>query len=182
MIRQPRVPRSRRGDHAGRRPSGRPAEIRSVRWRRVRPELRTMVSPSASDRPAGRHEDDRAHRISVFAPRSHRGIWAGLPASGRPGPSGSADADHVFKGAGEPQPSCERVDSLTVQQPPAWRIGALLELERDTHHVRLVHTRQHRRRGGGPRHGATVVFGLAAGRCFIQARRSATRSAAGRGS
>jgi hypothetical protein len=42
MIRQPRVPRSLRGDHAGRRPSGRPADVRSVRWRRVRPELRTM--------------------------------------------------------------------------------------------------------------------------------------------
>ena len=64
----------------------------------------------------------------------------------------------MFKRDGEPEPSRERVDGLAGKQPPAWRVGALLELKGDTHRPLLVHTGQHRRRGGGPRHGVTVVF------------------------
>ena len=84
----------------------------------------------------------------------------GLPVRGRrkTGPGETAGADHMLKGGREPQPSGERVDGLAVKQPPARRVGALLELEGDTHRPGLVHTGQHRSGGGGPRHGATVVL------------------------
>ena len=102
----------------------------------------------------------------------------GLPVGGRrrTEPRASADADHVFKGGREPQPSRERVDGLAVEQPPARRIGALLELEGDTHHLGLVHTAQPRSRCRGSRHGATVVFTAPAGTAPAGA---AERSAAG---
>ena len=78
-------------------------------------------------------------------------FWAGLPLSGRgrTGPGESAGAYHVFKGGREPQPSGERVDGLAVQQPSARRVGALLELEGDTHRPGVFHTRQHPSRGSG---------------------------------
>jgi hypothetical protein len=88
----------------------------------------------------------------------------------------STDADHVFKGGREPQPSRERVDGLAVQQPAARRVGALLELEGDTHRLGLIHTAQPRSRCRGSRHGATVVFAAPAGAAPAGA---AERSAAG---
>jgi hypothetical protein len=45
----------------------------------------------------------------------------------------------MFEGGGEPQPSRERVNGLAVKQPPARRVGALLELEGDAHRAGLVH-------------------------------------------
>ena len=87
-------------------------------------------------------------------------FWAGLPLSGRgrTGPGESAGAYHVFKGGREPQPSGKRVDGLAVQQPSARRVGALLELEGDTHRLGVFHTGQHPNRDSGSRHGSTVVF------------------------
>ena len=97
----------------------------------------------------------------------------GLPVGvrSRTEPRESAEADYVFKGGREPQPPRERVDGLAVQQPPARRVRALLELEGDTHRLGLVHTAQPRSRCRGSRHGATVVFAAPAG--------AAERSAAG---
>ena len=107
-----------------------------------------------------------------------------LPVSGRRRTEhrASADADHVFKGGREPQPSRERVDGLAVQQPSARRVGALLELEGDTHRLGLVHTGQHRSQDRGSRHGSTVVFAARrAGRAPSQTAPSLTaeRNAAG---
>ena len=102
------------------------------------------------------------------------GIWAALPVGGRgrTAPGESADADHVFKSSREPQPSGEGVDGLAVQQPSARRVGALLELEGDAHrlglvHTGLVHTGSIASRGGGSRHGATVVFSARRAHSFL---------------
>jgi hypothetical protein len=93
------------------------------------------------------------------------GFWLGLPVSvrGRTEARESAEADYVFKGSREPQPARERVDGLAVQEPPARRVGALLELESDTHRLGLVHTAQPRSRCRGSRHGVTVVLAAPAG-------------------
>jgi hypothetical protein len=80
------------------------------------------------------------------------------PGRGRTRPGESAGAYHVFKSGREPQPSGKRVDGLAVQQPSARRVGALLELEGDTHRLGLFHTGQHPNRDSGSRHGSTVVF------------------------
>ena len=53
----------------------------------------------------------------------------------------------MFKRDGEPEPSGEGVDALVGYQPPARRVGTLLELKGDTHRTGLIHTGQHRRRG-----------------------------------
>lgn len=64
-------------------------------------------------------------------------------------------ADHVFKRDRQPQPSYERIDDLSDQQLPAWRVGAPLELKGDTHRPWLVHAGQHSklsRRAASRRH------------------------------
>jgi len=122
--------------------------------------------------------------LTAFAPRRHRGFWAGLALSGRgrTGPGKSAGAYHVFKSGREPQPSGKRVNGLAVQQPSARRVGALLELEDDTQGLGLIHTGQHRSQDRGSRHGSTVVFAARrAGRAPAQTAPSLTaeRNAAG---
>jgi hypothetical protein len=106
-------------------------------------------------------------------------IWPGLSVSGRRGIGlgESVGTDHVFQGGREPQPSRERVDVLAVKQSAARRVGALVELEGDAHRLGLVHTGQHRSRGGRWRHGATVVFWCHKGRAAGPG--AAERSAAG---
>ena len=88
----------------------------------------------------------------------------------------------MFKRDGEPEPSGEGVDALVGYQPPARRVGTLLELKGDTHRTGLIHTVQHRRRGGGPRHGITVVFCRPSGEPTNKGVAGAARQAAGCGS
>jgi len=106
------------GDHTGRRPSWPPGDI-----------MPTIV-PAVNG--------VRATEAPWFF-----GLASPSPGRGRTRPGESAGAYHVFKSGREPQPSGKRVDGLAVQQPSARRVGALLELEGDTHRLGLFHTGQH---------------------------------------
>ena len=141
--------------YAGRRPSEPPGEHpqRPYGWcaPEAPPRRTGLLNAMTMIVPAG--EGRSRHGATV-------GFALGLRVSGRgsAGRGGRVGADHVFQGGGEAQPSYERVGALAGEQPTARRVGTSLKLEGDAHRWGLIHTGQHGRRGGGPRHGVTVVF------------------------